>query len=232
MTQTISLTPSTVPLGLNPVWRATPFALTGAVGDSELTTWRAQLWRRPQDCRDEDAEPLATVYGAVSGENLTIAFPAALMDFELRAGEGSYDDVWLVVGGFNSSATPHVVVADWVRVKEGGFRADDAPTTTVEYTIEDDVIIIPQDGSTYRVQGVPIETPEGIGRGTLVVIDDIVYFTPLDGTTSWQVQGVPVATPEAAEGEQLKAIDGLVHVTPDDDGTSWQIQGAEEVTET
>jgi len=188
MSQTISLTQSADKLILEPVWRATPFSMTGTVTTPALTTWRAQLWRRPQDVRDADADPLATVYGVVSDGELSIAFTAEQMDVELFADDGMYDDLWVTIGGVAADGQPHVVRADWVRVQEGGFDADEYPASVTNFTIEDDIISITYGGSTYQLQGVEVDTPEGAGEGSLVVIDDVLYFTPVGGSTSWAVQ--------------------------------------------
>lgn len=188
MPHTISLSQTGAPLGLSPVWRATPFSLTGTVTNPELTTWRAQLWRRPQDVRDGDIEPLATVYGAVTGTTLNIAFTAEQMDVELRAGNGMYDDLWLTIGGVDADSEPHVVRADWVRVQEGGFAADEYPATLTSFTVENDIISIAYGGTTYQLQGVEVETPDGAGEGSIVVVEDVLYFTPVGGSTSWAVQ--------------------------------------------
>ncbi len=191
MAQTVNLSQSTVSLGLAPVWRSTPLALTGTVSTPALTTWRAQLWRRPQDCRDADVEPLATVYGTVTSGMLNLAFSAAQMDIDLTAGNGAYDDLWLMIGKVDSEGEPHVVKADWLRVQEGGFNPDEYPTTMTNFTIEDDIVTVEYGGTSYQIQGVEIATPEGVGEGSIVVIDDIVYFTPEGSSTSWAVQGVP-----------------------------------------
>jgi hypothetical protein len=193
MPQTISLTQTAAPLALMPVWRATPLALTGTVATPVLTTWRAQLWRRPQDVRDGDIEPLATVYGAVAAGVLNIAFTAQQMDVELGAGNGMYDDLWLTIGGVDADSEPHVVRADWVRVQEGGFAADEYPATVTAFTVENDIITIGYGGTTYQLQGVEVPIPDGAGEGSIVVINDILYFTPVGGTTAWAVQASPQA---------------------------------------
>jgi hypothetical protein len=193
MPQTISLQQTGTPLTLSPVWRATPLPLTGTVSDPVLTTWRAQLWRRPQDVRDPDISPLATVYGAVAGSTLSIAFTAQQMDIELGAGNGMYDDIWLTLGGVDSDDEPHVVRAGWVRVQEGGFAVDEYPATVTSFTVENDIITIGYGGTTYQLQGVEVPIPDGAGEGSIVVINDILYFTPVGGTTAWAVQASPQA---------------------------------------
>ena len=189
MPQTVTLTQSTLPLGLQPAFRATPLSLTGTVATPVLSTWRAQLWRRPQDARDVAAEPLATVYGTVASGTLAIAFTAAQMNFALNAGNGMYDDVWLMIGGVDANSEPHVVRADWLRVNEGGFDATEFPATVTDFTVSDDIITIEYAGATYQIQATETTSPPGVGEGTIVVIDDILYFTPQGGSTSWAVQG-------------------------------------------
>jgi len=189
MTQTIDLTASATELVLEPVWRATPFVITGAVATPALSTWKAQLWRRPQDCRDEDIEPLATANGVVANNVATLAFTAEQMDISLVAGGEMYDDLWLSINGIASDDQPHVVKAGWLRVKEGGANPDSYPATSVTWTIVDDVIHITTDDGTYQVQGVQAEeVPDGATEGSIVVIDDNLYFTT--GGSSWRVQGV------------------------------------------
>jgi len=191
MAQTITLTTTGTPLALDPVWRATPCGFTGTVATPALSTWRAQLWRRPQDAQDADLEPLATVYGTVSGTTLNIAFTAEQMDIALAAGNGAYDDLWLMIGGVASDAQPHVVRSGWLRVQEGGFNAAEFPATVTNFTVANDIITIDYGGTAYQMQGVEVPIPDGAGEGSIVVINDVLYFTPEGSTTAWAVQGSP-----------------------------------------
>lgn len=175
--QTITLTPTGTPLALNPVWRSSPFLLAGTVGATELATWKAQLWRRPQDAGVSGAEPLATAYGSTSGGTVNLAFTSLQMSMALAAGGGAYDDIWLVVGGRAADSQVAVSRGDWLRVMEGGFDPANTAGTPVLFTVTDDVANFVYDGVAYALPVVAITTPAGAEEGQILVLDDTMIFT-------------------------------------------------------
>ncbi len=164
-------------MGLEPVWRSSPFVVRGTVGDPALSVWRAQLWRRPQDVRGEDATPLATTYGTVADGVMRAAFTAAQMNIALAADHGAYDDLWLVVGGTGTDGQAYVVVADWLRVREGGFDADAYTATPIVFTVIDDMLTFTYGGTTYVRPVVEVDIPAGTSSGDLTLIDDMLILT-------------------------------------------------------
>jgi len=159
--------------------------ITGAATAHALTTWRAQIWRRPQACLEAGATPLATAFGTVGGGTLTIGFTAAQMDIVLTADAGGYDDVWIVIAGTAADSQPHVVRAGWLRVQEGGFNPEEFPASIVAFTILDDVATLTFDGAQYSIPVSETETPPGAGQGTIIVIDEVLYFTPVGSNVSY-----------------------------------------------
>lgn len=185
MTQTINLTASGTPLVLEPVWRATPLVITGTITAPSLTTWRMELWRRPQDVHEDDAEPLALGYGTVASGTLTIAFTSAQMEVDLVAGDGAYDDLWLLICGTAADSQGHAVVAGWLRINEGGFAAEATGGAALTFTVTDDVVtFVGQDGNSYNFPVTQLtEVPDGAVAGEGVVIDDVLILTTPDGVS-------------------------------------------------
>ncbi len=220
MTQTINLTSSGGSLGLEPAWRASPLVIRGTVTNPALSVWRAQLWRRPQDVRAEDSAPLATTYGTVAEGVMSAAFTAAQMDVDLVADHGAYDDLWLVVGGTGTDGQAYVVVADWLRVREGGFDADAYTVTPITFTVEDDMLSFSYGGTTYTRPVEEVDIPPGTSSGDLTWIDDMIVLTTNTTAFTWPVEETEEPTGAVLGGgvviddELITTVEGGSFKTP------------------
>lgn len=175
MTQTIDFTESGTELDLDPVWRASPLVFTGDE-DEDITIYRAQLWRRPSDIRDEE-DAIATTYAEAAAGTVTLAFSATQMDFSLIAGGELYDDVYIVFTGMGTDGAPRVQKGGWLRVQESGNDPDGFVISDIELTVTDDVATFNYGGNEYSF---PVaETTPTIGEGgwELSVVDDILILT-------------------------------------------------------
>ncbi len=180
MTRTITLTESTLPLWLDPVFRAGPLLFTATKIDG-ITTYRAQIWRKPQDARAEDAEALATAYAIAGVSTVTLAFSSTLMDFTLAAGNGAYDDVWLSIVGVQSDGQIVPLRADWMRVIESGNDPASFVVGDVVVTVENDIASFTYEGVVYSIP-VYEATPSTPGTtGWLVSVVDGMLILAKDG---------------------------------------------------
>jgi hypothetical protein len=177
MPQTVSFAASTNPLALNPVWRSSPFVLTGTPIEG-VTTYRAQLWRRPQAARLEDAVALASSYATVVDSSVSLGFSGTQMDFALAAGGGEYDDVWLTLAGVQADGQLVPLRADWLRVTEAGCDPEAFVVGGIQVTVVDNV-------ATWTVGSVTFQTPvwqepdvvPGEGGWAVSIVDSHVILT-------------------------------------------------------
>lgn len=177
MTRTISLTESTRELGLDPVFRASPLIITGS-SISGTNTYRAQLWRRPQDARETDAEPLATAYGIAASGSISLAFSGTAMDITLAADGGRYDDLWLTLAGVQTDGQIVAQRAGWLRVEEGGNDPSEFVIDGVVVTVVDDVATFTIDGVLYSIPVVPTDEVSPGTTGWLVsVVNDVLILS-------------------------------------------------------
>lgn len=192
MNQTLTLTPSTDPLGLNPVWRGSPFIFSGAT-QSGITLYKAQIWRKPQDATNTSKDPLATAYASVSTNTVAFAFTPDQMDFTLLANNGAEDDLWLSVAGLNEDGHIEPLRTGWFRVIEPGHRGSDFTDITATFSITNDYLMVVFVGEAYRTQVVEVGAPGGASAGEYVVVNDNAIFTDANGSFSLQVSAT--ATP-------------------------------------
>ncbi len=184
MTQTLTLTPSSDPLGLSPWPSGGPMVITGTVPASpSMSTWRMQLWKRPHDARVTDAEPLATAVGTVASSTLTIAFSPSQMDYDALSlsdavGANNY---FLTVGGTDTDGAQQIVRFGNIEIIPVPFDAS-AATTATAITVEDDIATFTFNGATYRIPVEEIASPPGAVEGEIVVLNDMAVLT-IDGTS-------------------------------------------------
>jgi len=189
MNQTVTFTESATPLDLDAVFRASPFVLTGT-GVAGVSVYRAQLWRRPQDAREDDAVSLATAYGAPSGGTVSIAFSGTLMDVTLAAGGETYDDLWLALSGVQADGQVVVARAGWLRIIEAGCDPAAFTDTEIELDIVDGTASFTYGGVEYSFPVVSEVVLVGDGGWELSVVDGILILSK-DGV-SFSVPVVPV----------------------------------------
>lgn len=184
MKQSLSLTPSSDALGLEPWASDSPLSLTGTVpATPSMSEWRMQLWKYPSDAREDDATPLATAIGSVASSVLTIMFSPSQMSYDNldlsdAIGENNY---WLTLGGEDADGFQQIIRYGWIEVVPVPITTD-APTTAIGITVVDDVATFVFNGSTYTLPVSAIATPEGAVEGEIVVIDDMAVLT-VDGVS-------------------------------------------------
>lgn len=178
MTQTVTFTPTTSPLGLDPVWRSSPLILTGTAR-AGVGTYRAQLWRRPQDARVADAEALATSYATATGGSVSLAFSASQMDSTLAADNGGYDDFWLNIVGVQTDGQSIPLKAGWLRIVEAGADPDAFVIPGLTITVVDDVASFTLPGGpTFSIPVYQDDTVDPGDTGWEVsVVDDMIILT-------------------------------------------------------
>lgn len=191
MTQSISLTPSTLPLGLDPVWRGSLSSFEGPTV-SGISLYRAQIWRRPQEVLDPDVDALATAYATVSSGKATFTFTPSQMDFMLVANNGAKDDVWLSIAGLKSDGNVQILRADWLTVLEPGCRTDDFLPVDASFSVTNSRLVIAFGGVTFSFAVEEVALPSGAVDGTYSVTNDQATFisdgkawkAPVESTTS------------------------------------------------
>jgi len=185
MRQSVTLTANATPLALDAVFRASPLILAGD-SITGVTTYRAQLWRRPQDARVADAEPLASAYGAASAGAVSVAFSGSQMDIELEADNGGYDDLWITLAGVQSDGQLIVFRAGWLRVIESGADPEAFVIEGITITVEDGIATYTIDGETYTSPVLSVPVTPGTTGWEISFVDEVMILTK-DGE-SWAVE--------------------------------------------
>jgi hypothetical protein len=184
MKQTLTLTPSSDALGLDPWPSGAPLVITGTVASyPAMDSWTMQLWKRPHDAQVVDAEPLASAVGSVATGTLTIAFSPSQMSYDnlgLNNVVGA-NPFYLVLGGENTSGQQEFIRYGTVEIIPIPFSSS-APTTPAAITVTDDIATFSFNGSTYRVPVEEVASPDGAVEGEIVVVDDIAILT-VDGVS-------------------------------------------------
>jgi len=184
MKQTLSLTPSTDALGLDPWFAGSPVVITGTVpAYPTMDTWKMQLWKYPHDAQVADAEPLATAVGAVVSTTVTITFSPSQMTYDALSlsDEAGANHYWLTLGGEDEDGFQQLIRAGTVEIMPCPFSGT-APTTATAITVTDDVATFSWNGSAYTLPVVEIESPDGAVEGEIIVIDDMAVLT-VDGVS-------------------------------------------------
>jgi hypothetical protein len=182
MKQTLSLSPSSDPLGLDPWMSGGPIVVTGTVpAYPTMSSWMMQLWKYPHDVTAADAEALITAVGTVASTTMTVAFTKTqlgTLDLSNEAGANCY---WLTVGGLDSNSSGYVIRQGTIEIQPSAFLSD-ADASITQITIEDDIARFVFNGVTYTVPVAAITTPTGAVEGAVVVIDDMAVLT-VDGVS-------------------------------------------------
>jgi hypothetical protein len=211
MTQTLSLTPSTRPLGLDPVWRAATWTVQGATV-SGVTIYRAQLWRRPQDATNAEISALATSYATIGSGLAAFTFTDDQMDFPLIAENGERDSVWLSIAGLRSGNQVEALRAGWLEMIEPGCRTDDFYDSEATFTVADGSVVVTFAGSGYRAPVEAVALPGGAEDGTYSVADGYVTFIH-DGA-AYRAPAEAVSTPSGLIAGGLLVLDGWLYLMP------------------
>jgi hypothetical protein len=182
MKQSLSLTPSTDELGLDPFFAGAPVQIYGTIpAYPVMDSWQMQLWKYPSDAGEEGAEPLLTAVGAEATGVMTITFTASqLSSLDLSDAIGC-NNYWLTLGGVDENSQRRVVRGGTVEIIPCPFVTD-AGATVSGITITDDVASFVYNGQTYTLPVAAIETPVGAVEGEIVVIDDMAVLT-IDGVS-------------------------------------------------
>ncbi len=213
MTQSLTLTPSSAPLGLDPWFSGSPLVITGTVPTTPtMATWRAQIWASNYALiEDADAEPLATAIGAETNGVLTIGFTASQISADTLglssvAGNNSF---WLVLGGQNSNGSQQIIRAGTIEIMPCPWST--AGTANVlGITVIDDVATFEYNGATYSFQVSHNASPPLTPDDGVDVSDDTAYFE-YEGTVFETPTAVVTPTPaEAIEGELVVVDDNLI----------------------
>ena len=209
MTQTLSLTPSTANLGLDPWFLGSPLVITGTVPSSPtMSVWGMQLWASQWALiEDPDAEPLATAIGSVTSGTLTIGFtPSQLSTLTIRSAAGT-NAFWLVIGGQDTDANQQIIRAGTIEISPCPWQATSL-TNSIGITVTDDWATFTYNGELYRFpvaeSASPPVTPDGIA-----VDDDTAYIDFNSDVYSAPVEEI-ATPPEAVEGELVVVNDNLI----------------------
>jgi hypothetical protein len=182
MRQSLTLTPTTDALGLDPWFAGAPAQIYGTVpAYPEMTSWMMQLWKYPHDANEDDAEPLASAVGAVNAGVMTITFTAAQLSALELSDEVGANNYFLTLGGVDANSQRRVVRGGSVEIVPCPFVTDAGGTVT-GVTVTDDVASFVYNGQTYTLPVSEIEDPIGAAEGEIVVIDDMGVIT-IDGVS-------------------------------------------------
>jgi len=213
MTQTLTLTPSSAPLGLDPWFSGSPLVITGTVPTSPtMATWRAQIWASNYALiEDADAEPLATAIGSETGGVLTIGFTPSQISSDALGlssvvGNNSF---WLVLGGQNSNGSQQIIRAGTIEITPCPWST--AGTANVlGITIVDDVASFEYNGATYSFVVAHNPSPAITPDDGVDVGDDTAYFEYEGNVYDTPTAVVDPAPPEAIEGELVVVDDNVI----------------------
>lgn len=210
MTQTLTLSPSTARLDLEPWFAGASIVITGTVPSTpDMRLWAMQLWASQWELlQDATATPIATAIGSVAEGVLTVGFTPSQTSISTLSPVVGNNSFWLVIGGQDSSGNQQIIRAGNIEINPCPWTATGL-SNSVGITVADDVATFIYNGATYCFPvaeiALPPVTPDGIA-----VNDDTAYMD-----FNGEVFGAPVAevTPvpaEAIEGELVVVDDNLI----------------------
>lgn len=177
MKQTLSLTPSAAPLGLDPWFAGSPLVVSGTVPTTPtMSSWLMQLWKRPHDIQTDGTEPLAISVGGVASGVVTWTFTAAQMTLDDMSNEVGTNNYWLTIGGVDNTSIQQIIRAGTIEIDPCPFTIATTGVIT-SIVVSDDTATFTHNGTVYSLPVSAVPTPEGAIEGELVVIDDSLVIT-------------------------------------------------------
>jgi len=210
MKQTLSLTPSTAPLGLDAWFANSAVVITGTVpAYPTMGVWAMQLWESQWELLDDPtAEPIATAIGSVVSGVLTITFTPTQMTLTGLSAVAGSNNHWLTIGGQDTDGNQQIIRGGNIEINPCPWAAANI-ANSIGITVTDDMATFIYDGATYTFPVALIASPPVTPTG-VAVDDDSVYIDFGGDVFGAPVAEVDPAPPEAVEGELIVIDDNLI----------------------